>query len=93
MFGEQTNRLFDIRAFTGPNLSFVVDKNLDDAPLFESDDFKGSVWGWNVGLGFDLTIIFVDVGYTFGLSEVFDNLDSSARNNLFYANAGLRIGF
>jgi hypothetical protein len=93
MFGETTDRLFDIRAFTGPNVSFTLNKDLDKAPLFEKGDFKGSTWGWSVGLGLDLAIFFVDGGYTFGLSEVFDKLDSSARNNLFYANAGLRIGF
>jgi hypothetical protein len=92
-FGETTDRLLDIRAFTGPNAAFVVDKDLGDDALFQDNDFKDSVWGWSVGMGVDLAFLFVDVGYQFGLSEVFESATSDARNNLFYANAGLRIGF
>jgi len=93
LFGETTNRLLDIRVFTGPNIAFVVDKDLGDDPLFQDNDFKDSAWGWNLGMGVDLAFIFVDVGYQFGLSEVFENASKDIRNNLFYANAGLRIGF
>ena len=94
MFGNQTaNGFFDMRVFTGPNVAFAINKDLDKAPLFQKGDFKDAIWGWNAGIGVDLAILFVDAGYTFGLSEVFDNVDSMARNNLFYVNAGLRIGF
>ncbi len=93
LLGSQTSRLIDFRMFTGPNLSFAVSKDLGDDPLFDKDDFRNSVWGWNVGVGLDLAIVFVDAGYTFGLSEVFDSVQPGVRNNLFYANAGLRIGF
>jgi len=41
----------------------------------------------------DLAFIFLDLGYEFGLSEVIKDLDESPRNNLFYANAGVRIRF
>ncbi|MDH3649941.1 MAG: PorT family protein [Saprospiraceae bacterium] len=93
VLGPQTSRLIDFRMFTGPNVSFTVSKDLGGDPLFNKDDFRNSVWGWNVGAGLDITILFVDVGYTFGLSEVFDSVQPGVRNNLFYANAGLRIGF
>jgi len=92
-FGETTDRLLDFRAFTGPNIAFVVDKDLGDDALFQDNDFKNAVWGWNFGMGVDLAFLFVDVGYQFGLSEVFESAASDTRNNLFYANAGLRIGF
>ena len=83
----------DARLFTGPNASFAVSKNLDETALLSKDDFKGAIYGWNIGFGVDLAIVFIDAGYSFGLSEVFEGVSSSARNNLFYVNAGLRLGW
>jgi hypothetical protein len=91
--GPESDRILDFRLFTGPNLSFVVSRDLKDAFTFGDDDFKDIVWGWNVGAGLDIAIVFVDFGYQFGLSEVFDDLDTNAKNNLWYANAGIRLGF
>lgn len=85
--------LIDVRVFTGPNAGFAVSKNVKESPLISENDLKNAVYGWNVGFGADLAILFVDAGYMFGLSEVFDGMASDVRNNLFYLNAGLRIGF
>lgn len=54
---------------------------------------KNALFGWNVGAGFDFWIIFIDLGYQFGLSEVFKNLDNASKDNFFYGNAGLRLRF
>lgn len=83
----------DARIFTGPNASFTVSKNLDETSLLSKDDFKGAIYGWNMGIGVDIAIFFVDAGYQFGLNEVFEDVASSARNNLAYVNAGLRLGW
>jgi len=91
--GPTTDGIIDVRVFTGPNASFAINKDLKETSLIAKDDFKGAIYGWNVGAGLDIAIFFVDIGYSFGLSEVFDGTASTARNNLFYANAGLRIGF
>ncbi|MCB0688154.1 MAG: PorT family protein [Saprospiraceae bacterium] len=93
LIGPDAGGLIDARIFTGPNASFVINKDLKQSALINKDDFHNAVYGWNIGAGFDIAILFVDIGYSFGLSEVFDNAGSTARNNLFYANAGLRIGF
>lgn len=93
LIGPDAGGLIDARIFTGPNASFVIDKDLKQHSLINKDDFKNAVYGWNIGAGFDIAIFFVDLGYSFGLSEVFDQAASDARNNLFYVNAGLRIGF
>ncbi len=82
---------FGFRVFTGPNASFRVSSDSDNTDIEES--IKGAIFGWNAGLGLDISILFVDLGYQFGLSEVFDDFDSGARNNLFYANAGIRVRF
>jgi len=85
--------LLDVRAFTGPNAAFSVNKNVKETSLLAKDDLKNAVYGWNLGFGVDLAILFVDAGYMFGLSEVFEGMATDVRNNLFYANAGIRIGF
>ncbi len=92
-FGPSTDGIIDVRVFTGPNASFAINKDLKQTALISKNDFKGAIYGWNVGAGLDIAIFFVDIGYSFGLSEVFEEAASTARNNLFYANAGLRIGF
>jgi hypothetical protein len=93
LLGPDADGLIDARIFTGPNAAFTVNKDLKQTALLNKDDFKNAVYGWNIGAGFDLAIVFVDVGYSFGLSEVFDGSASTARNNLFYINGGLRLGF
>lgn len=91
--GPESGGLFNFRVFTGPNASFAISKDIKQTALISKNDFKDAVFGWNVGAGLDITIVFIDLGYSFGLSEVFDNVSSSARNNLFYVNGGLRLGF
>lgn len=93
LIGPDVGGLVDARIYTGPNASFVINKDLKQNSLINKDDFQNAVYGWNVGAGFDVAIVFVDLGYSFGLSEVFQNMATAARNNLFYINAGLRIGF
>ena len=91
---ENTGRYFNLRLFTGPNASFAINKAVEENSLaFDSEDLKNSVFGWHAGLGIDIAILFIDAGYTFGLSEVFKDLPSGPRNNLFYANGGVRIRF
>jgi len=92
-FGEDTDGIVDIRAFTGPNAAFTISKDLKEQSLISKGDFKGAVFGWNLGVGVDIAIVFVDAGYSFGLSEVFEGAASDVRNNLWYVNAGLRLGF
>ena len=92
-FGEDTDGIVDIRAFTSPNAAFTISKDLKEQSLISKGDFKGAVFGWNLGVGVDIAIVFVDAGYSFGLSEVFEGAASDVRNNLWYVNAGLRLGF
>lgn len=83
---------FSARLFTGPNASILLNSDSGDFDL-SKDDFKSAVFGWNAGLGLDISILFIDLGYQFGLSEVFKNLDNSSKDNFFYANAGIRLKF
>ncbi|HLO58123.1 MAG TPA: porin family protein [Bacteroidales bacterium] len=90
-----------LRVFTGPNAAFKLGGKVGDNGVVGEvdlvDNMRSMIWGWNVGVGIDvIRYVFVDAGYEFGLSEVFDDqpdLNSGIRNNLFYVNAGLRFVF
>jgi hypothetical protein len=83
---------FGFRVFTGPNFGFNMSSKTDFGNV--EDAVKNTIFGWNAGLGIDfISILFVDMGYQFGLSEVLESVSDSPRNNLFYANAGLRVRF
>lgn len=82
---------FSFRMFTGPNASINLSAKEDDVDI--KDELKNLIFGWNVGVGADFSILFVDAGYQFGLSEIYDAVEAAPRNNLFYANAGLRVRF
>lgn len=83
----------NMRIFTGPNASLVINRSLDEAFSIEDDDFSSVLFGYNVGAGVDLAFLFVDVGYMFGLNDVLELEDSSSSNSLFFLNAGLRLKF
>lgn len=93
-FGEVDGNLA-ARVFTGPNASIVMAAEVDDEDI--KDELKSAVFGWNIGVGLDFSILFVDLGYQIGLSDVFDDLgigaENGSRGNAFYANAGVRVRF
>lgn len=83
-----------LRLFTGPNATFNLGEKKEDESTFENFDLNSVIWSWKAGAGVDfLSIFFIDIGYQFGLSEVFSDLEESPKNNIFYGNAGLRIRF
>ncbi|GAB4499160.1 MAG: hypothetical protein OHK0019_35800 [Saprospiraceae bacterium] len=85
---------FAARIFTGPNASIVISSEADGEDI--KDELKNAVFGWNVGAGVDFSILFLDLGYQIGLSEVFEDFnlgENGSKGNSFYANAGIRIRF
>lgn len=80
----------DIRIFAGPSASMVLDVKGDN---LDKDDFENITWGGNVGAGVDLLFLFADMGYEFGLSQVYKNDDEKAKNHHFWMNVGIRIKF
>lgn len=92
---------FGFRVFTGPNAAFKLSGKVGNEGVVGDvdlvDNMRSVILGWNAGIGIDIVkYIFVDAGYQFGLSEIFEDseeLNSGIRNNLFYVNAGLRFVF
>lgn len=100
LFEPDVDRFFNVRLFTGPNISFVTSVDDGESQLdIDKEDFQSSTFGWHAGGGLDILIVFIDFGYQFGLSDVFDDLQiqglegANSKNNVFYLNAGLRVRF
>lgn len=83
-----------VRIFTGPNAVFNVGEKTEEGSVFEALEPSSVTWSWKAGAGVDiLSLFFVDLGYQFGLSDVFEDLEESPKSNVFYGNAGLRLRF
>lgn len=94
--------MFNFRLFTGPNAALRLSGKVGDEQgvlggVNLKDRMRDLIFGWNVGVGLDfLSIFFLDLGYQIGLSDIFKDaqgLNTGARNNLYYGNAGLRMHF
>lgn len=88
------DRSLGLRAFFGPNFAIHVNEDLDESFGFlTKDNIKDSQISGVVGGGLDVSILFLDVAYKFGLSKFFEDINSDSKINLFIVNAGVRLGF
>lgn len=94
MFEPEGERAFGIRIFAGPNFAFNLNESVSDALTdIDPDDFEKFHLALAGGVGFDLSIFFVDLGYLYGLGDSLERDGASTNFNTFFANAGIRIGF
>ena len=93
-FENEDSRAFGVRIFAGPNFAFHVNEDLDEAFTdIDKDDIKDFQIAGLVGAGVDISILFVDLAYKFGLSDFFEEDVADGSINLFVVNAGIRLGF
>jgi hypothetical protein len=96
-FVDPTEEPFlNFRIFTGPSVMFLTKTSFDDGEFNENVDWNNNQWGYQVGAGFDLAMVFFDVGYEVGLSsagDIQDGVDTftSIKNNTFFLNVGVRL--
>lgn len=95
LFEPDGGRSFGMRIFAGPNFGFNINNTISDAITdITADDLKNFQLSAIAGVGFDISILFVDLGYKIGLSETISPRDGDGANlNAFVLNAGLRLGF
>ena len=70
---------FNIRAFTGPSISWVFSEDIDFKNL-ELDERNAVLWAWTVGYGVDYKMLFFEISYDFGLSNYFETQNYDSRN-------------
>lgn len=77
-----------LRGFGGVSAFFLTDiKNMN------KDDFKTAQWGTYLGLGVDLTFVFVEASYEWSLTNLQDRIDEIdvGKTRGLFLNAGVRI--
>lgn len=91
-------KVFNIRAFVGPEASFATSKNYTYESGFKGDpinldDFNDLSWYVQAGVGVDLLFLTFDIRYEKGLTNLIDdyNADGSFKNNVFVFSLGLKF--
>lgn len=88
--------LLNPRIFVGPSMQFLTKTVWSDGMLDEKVDWKNFSWSATVGAGLDISFLFVDFGYSWGLSNVATPRDqveefNDFKNNTFFVNVGARL--
>jgi hypothetical protein len=90
ILGNASESFFNLRVFGGPTVSFIT--HVEGFEDLIKDDFKKTQWGMDAGAGINIWWIFLDAGYEWGLSKVFDEKhDTSSKVRAFWANIGIRF--
>jgi len=92
IIGGDEKNTFGLRVFGGPTMSWVT-KIEGDGKKLDKEDFNNFLWGVDVGAGVDVWLLFLDIGYEWGLNPVFKDDPNDAKNNAFWANLGFRFRF
>jgi hypothetical protein len=92
IIGGDEENIFGLRVFGGPTAQWVTKIEANDTKL-DKDDFNSLIWGVDVGAGVDVWLLFLDLGYEWGLSEVYKEDPNNSKNLAFWANLGIRIRF
>jgi len=85
---------FDLRLFAGPSMSILL-KNEDNS--FRDEYMKNTSFSVNGGLGLSVWFIFFDIGYEYGITDIYvqkeDGYNNSMSVNNIWFNLGARIRF
>lgn len=91
---EQENASFGLRVFAGPNMALHLGEDFEEAIQgLSADDIKSAHFSAIAGAGFDISILFVDFLYQYGLGKYIETDNAETGNNIFCINAGIRVGF
>ncbi len=95
LFEPEGAKAFGLRLFAGPNFGFKVNEKISDAINdITTEDLKKFDLSAIGGVGLDISILFLDLGYKYGITETISPKSGDGANlNSFVANAGIRIGF
>ena len=89
------NEDFNLRVAAGPTYDFLINLKDDGNTTVESDAFKNGIFNLDAAVGIDFYILSAEVGYTYGLTSVYQNnsnFNPNARYQGVYATIGLSFG-
>ena len=89
LVGDASESFFNLRVFGGPSASFITKVETHD---LLKDDFSKVLWGVDVGVGINVWWLFLDIGYEWGLNNVYSHDDhGSAKAKALWTNLGVRF--
>ena len=96
LIDPEAENLFNVRVFGGFDGSHVISvdhstKSNGLGDIYDSD-FSNLIVSTDFGIGLDIFIFYIDMGYQLGLTPVYTGGDN-AKANAFYSNIGLRLSF
>jgi hypothetical protein len=96
LIDPEKENLFNVRIFAGLDGHHITKVNhitkSDAYDEITKDDYTNLIMNADFGMGIDIFIFYIDLGYQLGLSPVHTNGDM-AKGNSFYGNFGLRFSF
>lgn len=96
LINPEVENIFNVRLFGGFDGSHImsVDHSKKSGRIdpIGKEDFSNILMSADFGMGLDIFIFYMDLGYQFGLTPVYSSGDRSKANS-FYGNFGLRLGF
>ena len=92
MFKPKGSFSNNIRIFVGPNISTTVSEKFSSAITdINKDDLKDFNIDAIAGIGLDVRIFFIDLGYKYGLNDYINKNGKSAPLNSYFVNLGVRF--
>lgn len=92
LFKHKSRFSKNIRLFVGPNFSTTVNEKISNAITdINKDDFKDFNLDAIAGVGADLKMFFIDLGYKYGLNDYISKNGQATPLNGFLVNLGLRF--
>jgi len=89
---------FNLRFMAGPAYTFVINKKLDPQnmdelwPIQSVDDIKNSNWSIQMGAGFDVLFMTLDVRYEKAIDNIYNgNSNFEMKNSMFNVSLGIKL--
>jgi hypothetical protein len=91
--------VINLRAMAGPVMGFITDKEINpndkvQDPI-DSEWFKDTQWGLQLGAGIDILFLTIDIRYEFGLNNMYNppagQEEFDVKNNLWRVSVGWLI--
>jgi len=96
LIGDSKSTL-GIKIFGGPSAKFNLGAGSDEIggiTEIGKDDIQNAIWGVKAGAGVDFMFLFADLGYNWGLNDVFNGdrfNDVNSQTNHFELTVGLKF--
>lgn len=90
-YGVKATDDIAVLPFFGPYFATAIGGKTNKHSAFNKDYFKHFDTGFKLGCGMEYNMLYLELGYQFGLTNISKNDDFSAHNGNFFANFGVNF--